>query len=83
VSVAIFDVSAIIFVVVSGVAAGAIVDVSVDIVDVESLVVSVVEEPPLQAAKNAEMQTITNNFFILINLDFYNLFYVYTYILKR
>ncbi|HEY5405584.1 MAG TPA: hypothetical protein VIJ92_00790 [Ginsengibacter sp.] len=64
VSVAILDVSAAILEVVSA-AIGAILEVSVDIVDVESFVVSVVEEPP-HAASNADVQTITSNFFILI-----------------
>jgi hypothetical protein len=50
-------------------AIGAIVESLVTVV-VESEFVSVLEEPPLQAANNAEAQAITNNFFILINLDF-------------
>lgn len=64
-SAAILDVSADIFEVVS-VDIGAILEVvSVDIVDVESDFVSVLEEPP-HAASNADVQTITSNFFMLI-----------------
>ncbi|HSQ43946.1 MAG TPA: hypothetical protein VLM16_03055 [Ginsengibacter sp.] len=44
-------------------AIGAIVESFVTVVESEE--VSVVEEPP-QAASNAEVQTITSNFFILI-----------------
>lgn len=63
-SAAILDVSADIFEVVS-VDIGAILEVSVDIVDVESVFVSVLEEPP-HAVSNADVQTITSNFFMLI-----------------
>lgn len=62
-----------------GASAGAVVIVA----DESVVVASVVEEPPLQDAKNAEIQTIAKNFFILINLDFYNLFHIYTAFLKR
>jgi hypothetical protein len=65
VSVAILDVSADIFEDVSA-DIGAIVDVSVDIVDVESFVDSSEVEPPPHAASNADVQTTTNNFFMLI-----------------
>jgi hypothetical protein len=68
VSVAILEVSADIVWLVSAAIGAAV--VSVATVVVVSVVVSVDEEPPLQAAKNAETQTIINNFFILINLDF-------------
>jgi hypothetical protein len=57
---------------------------SVVTVVVESFVTSVllVESPP-QAARNAEMQITISTFFILINLEFYNLFLVYTVISKK
>jgi hypothetical protein len=61
-------------------AAGAIFEVVSVVTDVESFDVSVVEEPSLQAAKNAVTQIASNTFFILINLDFYNLFLIYTII---
>jgi len=38
---------------------------------------------PLQAARNADKHITISTFFILINLEFYNLFLVYTLILKR
>jgi hypothetical protein len=62
----------------SGVTGAVVVDVSVDIiVDVESLVASVlVVELSLHAAKNAENARTISTFFILINLDFYDLFLV-------
>lgn len=60
-----------------------ILEVSVVIVEVESFVVSVVEEPPLQAAKNAEIERTISTFFILIDLEFDNLFVVYTRIEKK
>jgi len=65
VSVVILVVSVVILDIVS---AGAIVEsfVTVVVVEVESFVVSVLEEPPLQDARNAETQTIIRNFFILI-----------------
>ena len=64
-SAAILEVSAAILEVVSA-AIGAILEVvSVDIVDVESFVASVLEDPP-HAANNADVQTITSNFFMLI-----------------
>ena len=65
VSVAILVVSVAIFEVVSA-AIGAILDVSADIVDVESFVDSSELEEPPHAASNAEVQTITSNFFMLI-----------------
>ncbi len=52
---------------------------SVDTV-VESVFVSVLEELPLQAAKNAEIERTISTFFILIDLKFNNLFLVYTLI---
>jgi hypothetical protein len=64
---------------VESVVAGAVVVVlSVDIiVDVESVVASVlVVELSLHAAKNAENARTISTFFILINLDFYDLFLV-------
>jgi hypothetical protein len=61
-------------------AAGAIFEVVSVVTDVESFDVSVVEEPSLQAAKNAVTQIASNTIFILINLDFYNLFLIYTII---
>ncbi len=64
-SVAILDVSADIVEVVSA-DIGAILEVSADIVDVESLVDSSELEPPPHAASNADVQTITSNFFMLI-----------------
>jgi hypothetical protein len=65
VSVAILEVSAlIIFEEVSDVM-GAIVE-SFETVVVSAPVESELEEPPLQAAKNAETHTIIRNFFILI-----------------
>lgn len=65
VSAFIFDVSADILEVVSAI--GAILDVvSVGVTAVESLGVSELEEPPLQAANEAETKRITNNFFMLI-----------------
>ena len=59
--------------------AGAIMEVSVVVTVVESEVDSVLEEP-LQAAKNAQIESAIRIFFILINLDFLNVFYVYTVI---
>jgi hypothetical protein len=61
-----------------------IVDESVVMVVVESVFTSVLlDVSPLQAAKNAEMQITISTFFILINLEFYNLFLVYTIISRR
>jgi hypothetical protein len=50
---------------------------------VESVFTSVLEEPPSQAAKNAEIERTISTFFILINLGFNNLFPVYTIISKK
>jgi len=51
---------------------------------VESVFTSVVlDVSPSQAVKNADIQITISTFFILINLEFYNLFLVYTLILKR
>ncbi len=58
------------FIMVVSVIAGAILEVSVvDIVEVESLDVSVVEAL-LHATKNAQAERAIRIFFILINLDF-------------
>lgn len=46
-------------------------DVSVvTLVEVESVFTSVLDEPPLQAAKNADIERTISTFFILINLKF-------------
>ncbi len=45
---------------------------------VESIVDSVSVEELLHATKNAEIASANNTFFILNDLVFYNLFYVYT-----
>jgi hypothetical protein len=50
--------------------AGAIFDVSADIVEVESLAASELEEPPPQEAKNAQTVRAIRTFFILINFNF-------------
>jgi len=72
VSVAILDVSGVLILVESLVT-----------VVVESVFTSVLDEPPLQAANNAEIERTISTFFILINLEFYNLFLVYTIISKK
>jgi uncharacterized membrane protein (DUF373 family) len=68
------------------------VSVGVDIFDVVSVVTLVVEsvftsvllvESPPQAARNADRQITISTFFILISLEFYNLFLVYTLIPKK
>jgi uncharacterized protein involved in exopolysaccharide biosynthesis len=66
VSVAIFVVSAAILEDVSVV----IFEVSADVVVVESEPVVELPEPPPQAAKNADIETITNNFFMLNKFRF-------------
>jgi hypothetical protein len=72
VSLAILDVSA-----------ALILEVSVETLVVESVFTSVLEEPPLQAAKNAEIERTISTFFILINLEVDNIFLVYTIISKK
>jgi hypothetical protein len=56
--------------VVSTTAGAAIFDVSADMVDVESLAASELEEPPPQEAKNAQTVRAIRTFFILTNLNF-------------
>jgi hypothetical protein len=60
-----------------------LVESDVTVVEVESVFTSVLEEPPLQAARIAEIERTISTFFILINLEIYNLFLVYTVISKK
>ena len=74
VSLIILDVSAVVVV---------IAEESLVTVVVESVFTSVLEEPPLQAASIAEIERTISTFFILIDLEFYNLFLVYTLISEK
>jgi hypothetical protein len=76
-------VSVIIWLAVSAGVVVILVESDVTVVDVESVLTSVVLVSPPQAARNAETQRTISTFFILIDLDFYNLFSVYTLILKK